>query len=138
MNDQFQRILNLVRHRSNGCYRSRPWHVYVVMDIDQYQALVDFEYKRPQSWATDQSQSNKSQPRIWDTMKPSGEPGQTWNLSQLNPDQLQELERQFSASQTDVVASSVPPEVQTEVPKPIPSPVDDGFGEEQFYLEPIE
>lgn len=136
MDNQFQRILDLVRRTGDRMVVTDPdgHHVYVVMDIDQYEALVDLEDKRLQTWATDQSQTQKSQPRIWDTMKPAGEPGETWNLSQLNPEELKELERQFSASQTEAPTQSVPPEVQ----KPIPSPVDGDFGEEQFYLEPIE
>ena len=93
---------------------------------------------------------------IWDTMKPADQEGQTWDMSQLSQEELSNLEQQYQqfaaknvqeaisetvshqeepVQQVDLMPEVAPEAPQSEVEN---TPLDEEFGEEQFYLEPVE
>jgi len=85
---------------------------------------------------------------IWDAMAPAGSEAETWNYENLDEQERAEFERAFhdAATARQSSESAVKP---AEEPKKDPEPAleakaeetpkkDDDFGEEQFYLEPIE
>lgn len=168
MKDQLKRILNLVRKTGDTMIVTDPngEDVYVVMNLDQYESLlnshspisfaeddlVNFDdEKSDNSWEdlkpTEESiKSPQREPDIWQTMKPAGGTGETWDVSKMSENELQELERQYQtfAAQTteDSISTNGLDKISTpelEVQKPLNSKENDAdFGEEQFYLEPIE
>ncbi len=101
--------------------------VFVVMGLDQYESLIEEPLPEKQT-----------EPEIWDTMKPAGEEGETWDLSQMGEEELAELEEQYRQFANRNVETAIAETNKIEdVPDEKPKDSDD-FGEEQFYLEPIE
>lgn len=76
--------------------------------------------------------------RIWDAMQPAKQNGQTWDLSQLSDaerDDVRKAYEDLKAARTE--AKPVEP-VKSPEDEPKKDSGEDEFGEEQFYLEPIE
>ncbi|MBT5808073.1 hypothetical protein HOI18_02240 [Candidatus Uhrbacteria bacterium] len=183
MNDQFKRILDLVRRTGDTMVVTDPDgdEAYVVMNLDQYELMLDVEHdlgemvmgddvecfeedlmgyevqeevnipdvaeNSPQIKAetkgigivSESGVPSESPADIWSAMKPAGEEGETWDPEQLNPDQLADLEQQYQVFAARNVQEAID-EVEAAAPqKTVSKPTDDDeFGEEQFYLEPIE
>jgi hypothetical protein len=78
---------------------------------------------------------------IWASMKPAGEDGETWDLTKMSEDEVIDLEEQYkkytqepelphlSEISSEAVNKEISPKLEEN---------EDEFGEEQFYLEPIE
>ena len=129
MNDKFRRILDLVRRTGDTMVVTDPNgdDVFVVMDIDQYEMLLDVGFKDEEPKETTEEQKD-----IWGAMKPAGEDGETWDLSQMDEGELKNLEeqyRQFASKKVSEAIEEKQEEKQQE---------NEDDGEEQFYLEPIE
>lgn len=168
MKDQLKRILSLVRKTGDTMIVTDPngEDVYVVMNLDQYESLLDThspisfdkddlvnfdDENSDNSWedlkSTEESiKSSQREPDIWQTMKPAGETGETWDVSKMSENELQELEHQYQIFASQTVEDSISPigldetsTPESEVQKPINTKEnEENFGEEQFYLEPIE
>ncbi len=77
---------------------------------------------------------------IWEAMTPAGSESETWDISTMSDSEKIDLEKQFENYQQEKGRAIVP-----EADKPVEqAPVvktdqkEEDFGEEQFYLEPIE
>ena len=146
MKDTFRRILELVKQTGDTLVVTDPDgdEVFVVMGLDRYESMI----QKPQFDLDAVADINKEeqftekmsvpQPDIWDTMQPAGESGETWDLAKLKEDELAHLEDQYKQfTQKNVV--DVMKEVQNlKENQAEKAEEQDGFGEEQFYLEPIE
>jgi len=86
-------------------------------------------------------------PDIWGVMPPAGTESETWNPDVLTENEKKDLEQQYKTfiaqNIQDAVGSSEEPAQQPQDASEQPQPEqtngpDDEFGEEQFYLEPIE
>ncbi len=75
---------------------------------------------------------------IWEAMQPAGQEGETWDLNKMSEPEKADLVRQFEDYQAGKDEEKVEDgnskieEVKEEKKE------DEDFGEEQFYLEPIE
>lgn len=111
---------------------------FVVMDLDQYEMLLD-----SQSGFEDvvhpTSDPRPPTPDIWDVMPETKNQSETWDPDNLSEDEMVELEKQYEEFAKRNVKEAIE-EVQkpVEVPKPPEVKKDEDFGEEQFYLEPVE
>ncbi len=146
--------------------------VYVVMGLEQYETLVDFQSSedggeweegwwddntgldkpnngpdvpddavRPETSPSPEPESALGQPSdIWEAMQSAGEPGDTWDLSKMSEIEKSDLERQFLEYQRQKGQESVVGATeQQKHEKPAENmKTDEDFGEEQFYLEPVE
>lgn len=170
MKDQLKRILNLVQKTGDTMIVTDPNgdDVYVIMGLDQYEDLrnetgfedemTDEEWeqyqddrKKEDDWIwgggpvedlneVDQALDEKK-PDIWEMMKPAGEEGETWDLSNISDIEAVDLEQQYKKYAQAPESSSAPeikiePKIEGIPPKLAVN--EDEFGEEQFYLEPIE
>lgn len=150
MKDQFRRILNLVRHTGDTMVvtDTNGEDVYVIMDIDQYELLLNMEENGLDADLNDEcleeDESDEFIPQepdvhaptdIWEAMKPAGEEGDTWDPSAMNEAELADLEKQYHAFTQKNVQTAIQ-ETEKTVEK-IPEKPDE-FGEESFYLEPVE
>ncbi len=163
MKDQLKRILKLVRRTGDTMVVTDPngEDVYVVMNLDQYENLLDvseaasnedtFSTKEENMyWAepeipTIAQISTDSTPDIWETMKPAGEDGDTWDMTTMSEQELANLELQYkeyaakSVSEAISDANHSTVDLGVEEPKkPETKANEEDFGEEQFYLEPID
>lgn len=142
--------------------------VYVVMGLDQYENIVNgsnfdhpeeildeqegYRHNIPQEngwvWGGEtvdeslgEEESLEKKPDIWSAMKPAGEEGETWDLTRMSEDEVVDLEEQYKkyAQEPELLKTQ---EVNLEAENKETSPKleenEDEFGEEQFYLEPIE
>lgn len=135
MNDQFRRILDLVRRTGDTMVVTDPDgdDVFVVMDLEQYELMLDMaEF----SEGSEELETTAESPDVWETMKPAGEDGETWDVSKMNEEELADLEEQYR----QFAQRNVKEAIETkETPKnQEKKPDSEDFGEEQFYLEPIE
>ncbi|MBI4591825.1 hypothetical protein HY733_00010 [Candidatus Uhrbacteria bacterium] len=79
-------------------------------------------------------------------MQEAGDEGETWDIDQLNEEEFADLEKQYQAFARGHVQEAVEqearkPKNQEEVPAVEDTPKnsdEDEYGEEQFYLEPVE
>lgn len=123
---------------------------YVVMDLDQYELFLGFsgddeieenfeEFPDHESEGLAGIPESKEEevPDVWDVMHAANEETQTWDLDKLSEEELAELEKQYQAFTAKNVQEAI---VQTETEKPVVEKQKDpdDFGEEEFYLEPIE
>lgn len=158
MKDQLKRILNLVRKTGDTMIVTDPNgdDVYVVMNLDQYESLLELPNDSYlETLENDEqiediwpelpiSESNNSETKretdIWETMQPAGENGDTWNVSNMSEMEIADMERQYKDYVTKAISDVVEPEKDktTENTSQIPKQNEEEFGEEQFYLEPIE
>ncbi len=142
--------------------------VYVIMGLDQYETLRNKEFATiiPQKttespapepippenevvWSQMAEEFSEEVAReiqvaeqdIWGAMKPAGEEGETWDLTKMSEDEVVDLEEQYKkyaqATTTPVSDEMVVESKTEEIPQKL-AENEDEFGEEQFYLEPIE
>lgn len=170
MEKQFRRILDLVRRTGDRMIVTDPdgENVYVVMDIDTYEGLIDMEDQVFEAFDEDSSEPMDSEEghfeegvglpetqtipqgntRIWDHVPSAGAKAETWDMNKLSEEELLDLEQKFAEysnkiKETAEQGSNIPSEpVENSGIEPMadaPQKEDeDDFGEEQFYLEPIE
>jgi hypothetical protein len=162
MKDQLKRILNLARKTGNTMIVTDPDGVdaYVVMDLDQYESLLEPKGEKPSEtegfdisdeeiddfpWVSEKQplfpEPKSPKPDIWNSMQPAGEQGETWDLSKMSDDEVVDLEKQYQKYAQEAFAAqesaSKPEDEKKENPLNLEEKEED-FGEEQFYLEPIE
>jgi len=145
MNKSFRRILDLIRRTGDRMVVTDPdgEDAFVVMDIDQYEALLGLDDGLMDDFLGDDPDPEPSTPPappvleaeppkdIWDVMPEAGQNEPTWDYAKLTEEERAEFERKF----TEAATKPAPP-VE---PKPQEKPKEDeDLGEEQFYLEPIE
>jgi hypothetical protein len=94
--------------------------VFVVMDLDKYEALLGAETKEKD---------------LWDVMKPANSDSKTWDMEEMNEQELAELEKQYNEFANKNVEKAIEENMSKIEEKP---KEDDNFGEEEFYLEPVE
>lgn len=168
MKDQLKRILNLVHKTGDTMIVTDPngQDVYVVMGLDQYENLRGIESPEQEADDTDPDgyrnakqdegnwiwggvsvdESNDEEETekkldIWGAMKPAGEEGETWDMTKMSEEEVVDLEDQYKkyaqeVLPTDPIQNEIKEKTEEIVPKLAEN--DDEFGEEQFYLEPIE
>ncbi len=122
MTSQFRHILNLVRKTGDTMIVTDPNgdDVFVVMDLDKYEALLGAETKEKD---------------LWDVMKPANSDSKTWDMEEMNEQELAELEKQYNEFANKNVEKAIEENMSKIEEKP---KEDDNFGEEEFYLEPVE
>ncbi len=167
MDKQLRRILDLVRRTGDRMVvtDSNGEDVYVVLGLDQYESLVssvptpekeeeDNLWNHERWWEAGEEAYCPPVPPlgeetlngdavapadIWEAMKPAGASGETWDLNKMSVAEKIDLEKQFQEYQKskmiekDLVDTKKVSESKAETVK-----TDDEFGEEQFYLEPVE
>ena len=122
MTDQFRHILDLARRTGDTMIVTDPdgGDVFVVMDLDKYESLLGTEIKEKD---------------LWDVMKPANSDSKTWDMDEMNEQELAELEKQYH----EFANKNVEKAIEENTPKIEEKPKeDDNFGEEEFYLEPVE
>ncbi|MBU0646359.1 type II toxin-antitoxin system Phd/YefM family antitoxin [Patescibacteria group bacterium] len=167
MDHQFKRVLDLVRRTGDRLIVTDPdgHNAYVVMDLDQYESLIDLEsdYFEDElsAYSTDNSglfpdeeaisldsepdfhtekidmmppkdHSHESPSNIWQAMKPAQSAAETWDISRMDSQTHQELENQYKTYQEQVTNPPISPDPSKKAVN------DEEFGEDQFYLEPID
>lgn len=78
---------------------------------------------------------------IWEAMRPAGGNGETWDIGKMSDVEKSDLERQFEDYQRQKAEggnSKLEGGAKEEGEKDERGKKDEDFGEEQFYLEPIE
>ncbi len=161
MNDKFKRILDLAKRTGDTMIVTDPNadDVFVVMDIDQYEMLMgvghELDYYPEEEVLFDASredhdllesdqlvdhQTTEREPDIWETMAKAGESSETWDVSKMSEQEILDLEKQYRdftnqgvEEEIGKISSPEVPEFEEEKPKN-----EEDFGEEQFYLEPVE
>jgi len=132
-------------------------NAYVVIDLDQYELFIDAPFSKgkeidsgvetdiypdidPENEPNDvvgHDLEEEGIPDIWDVMKSAGGEGPTWNPEQLSDEELVDLEKQYEAfakrNVQDAIEETIPKTAESDSKKD-----EDEFGEEQFYLEPID
>lgn len=130
MENHLKRVLALVRKTGDTMIvvDKEGEESFVVMDLDQYEILLGSQPSEPEP------QPNPAKdPDIWDVMQEAGEEGETWDVDQLSDQELQALEKQYQEFASKSVKEAI-----SEVKTPPKKKEDDEYGEEQFYLEPVE
>lgn len=113
--------------------------VFVVMDVDRYERILgNVQSDTKIQPLTLRSEQKSSEPDIWETMKPAGEEGETWDLSKMQEEELAQLEDQYRQFAQNRVESAIEEINKTESKNEEKPEDSEEFGEEQFYLEPIE
>lgn len=76
---------------------------------------------------------------IWEAMTPAGSEAETWDISRMSETDKIDLEKQFENYQQEKGRTTVEVEKPAEQTAEVKTEQkDEDFGEEQFYLEPIE
>ena len=92
----------------------------------------------PEIFTSDKDLTANSQDLdIWTTMQPANESGPTWDLSQMNTSEIEELEKQYKVFADKNIQQALSENKKHDL-KPEQNGPEDNFSEEQFYLEPIE
>jgi hypothetical protein len=158
MNNNFERVLSLVRRTGDKMvvFDKETDSSYVVMDFEEYELLVDVQddlcemvghdpYEldddvQPVEGSFDEDHSGEGgEINVWDVMQGAGKGGETWDPASLTDNELVELEEQYQAFANRHVQEAIDEtqtkktETELEV-----KDSDDDFGEESFYLEPVE
>ncbi|HBK34839.1 MAG: hypothetical protein UU08_C0015G0004 [Candidatus Uhrbacteria bacterium GW2011_GWE2_40_58] len=162
MTNQFQRIFDLIRRTGDRMVVMDPKgdQTFVIMDIDQYEMLLDLtshtEEENFDSNSNDfflnedeiEMEDNHCQEcqNIWEAM-PSAEEkeAETWDLSKTGEEEMREFEiayQQFLREKSEKISKKIDKEEVISVDRKntweTTEKSDRDFGEEQFYLEPIE
>lgn len=150
MDNHLKRVLNLVRKTGDTMIvvDKDGQESFVVMDLDQYEMLLDAQFMG-EDWddgmVEEESSEEEVQPQpktssgpdIWDVMPAAGEEGETWDVDQLSQEEFADLEKQYEAFASGHAKEAI--EETKEETKTVPKKnEDDEYGEEQFYLEPVE
>ena len=151
MENHLTRVLRLVQKTGDTMVvvDKEGADAFVVMDLDQYELLLDSQLALNEDPEIQLEKSEKEDrlPDIWDVMKSSDEDGETWDIDQLSEGELAELEKHYEAFANRHVQEAIEETVdQTggrkddskELENNEGPAVDDEYGEEQFYLEPVE
>lgn len=163
MTPQFRRLLDLVRKTGDRLVVTDPEgdDVFVLLGLDAYEALLsDGSAPAPRPPAPTPPAPYSPHPPvpapepesipphdIWDAMAPAGAEGGTWSAGDLTPDELlaagfsvmPDPEGPVSPQESDILPVSpeaILPHEEAKIPQK--NEDSDEFGEEQFYLEPIE
>ena len=112
---------------------------FVVMDLDRYEMLLDAQIQ------TESEGKPAVGANIWDVMQEAGDEGETWDIDQLNEEEFADLEKQYQAFARGNVEEAVEETQKLQKQEEIPdveniakNSAEDEYGEEQFYLEPVE
>lgn len=163
MNENFKRILDLARRTGDTMIVTDPdgQDAFVLMDLDQYEMLMDVDHAidpyADGDWSDvdemagydliDEEQSDfvpvseviaEQAPDIWQTMQSAGEKGETWDVASMSESEILELEKQYRNFTNQGVEEAIEEEAKQTIPPVKKQQNEDDFGEEQFYLEPIE
>lgn len=133
---------------------------YAVMDLDAFELLIDGQVDRTEDRSHEIEKKQQETKEIWDVMKSAGQEGDTWDMNKLSETEMEDLAKQYQeyAMKQEPVANEVPLKseveeqlkqseeviVELDIPEPEPEVVteeeseEEDFGEEQFYLEPVE
>lgn len=146
MENHLKRVLSLVRKTGDTMIvvDKDGQESFVVMDLDQYEMLLDAQFigeDWDEGMVEEESSEEEAQPQpktssgpdIWDVMPAAGEEGETWDIDQLDQEEFADLEKQYEAFASRHVKEAI--EETKTAPK---KKEDDEYGEEQFYLEPVE
>lgn len=142
MENHLKRVLGLVRKTGDTMIvvDKDGQESFVVMDLDQYEMLLDAQFMgEDRDDGMDEEEEVQPQPKstkgpdIWDVMPEAGEEGETWDIDQLSQEESADLEKQY-----EVFASRHVKEAIEETKTAPEKKEDDEYGEEQFYLEPVE
>ena len=151
MEQHLKRVLNLVRRTGDTMVvvDKDSEDAFVVMDLDRYEHLLD-ETSLFDEEIDDFSQepspfeAQESESTIWDVMQTADGEGETWNLDQLSEEELSDLEKNYKefAARHETIKQNQSSKSEAEHPEkeiePEQKKNDEEYGEEQFYLEPIE
>lgn len=154
MDTQLRRILDLVRKTGDRMVvtDANGEDVYVVMGLEQYEDLVNVASPEDDDRLDDDfwnGYTGLDNPKdgpsagpsdIWEAMRPAGEPGETWDMGKMTDAEKFDLERQFEEYQKQKEAPAEAKEEirKSEAQEEKQAKTDEDFGEEQFYLEPVE
>lgn len=138
---------------------------FVVMDLTRYEEMCSSEQvltnrgeKQPQIDVLPKEQVIVAEPpsglpNLWDVMAPSSEDAQTWDMGEMTPEEISEIERQYKEfaektiqeaveeqieSQPDLIKETKDQNLDVSSSEDSHKTEEEEFGEEQFYLEPIE
>jgi len=158
MNNNFERILSLVRRTGDKIvvFEKETDSAYVVMDFDEYELMVDVQddlcaivghdpydsgdFDESSEEDIEENEEEDDEVNVWDVMQDAGNAGETWDPASLSDNELVELEEQYQAFANrhvqDAIDETQTKEVVSESNNKPES--DDEFGEESFYLEPVE
>lgn len=160
MENHLNRVLKLVRKTGDTMVvvDKDGDDAFVVMDLDQYEMMLDAQMSYEDDWQDEdfeepveiepeQASQSAQGPDIWNVMQKAEDKGETWDIDQLSEGEFAELEKQYQAFANRHVEEAIE-EVQTELPvekvveqknpENEKNQIDDEYGEEQFYLEPVE
>lgn len=160
MNNTFKRVLALVQRTGDRMVVIDPDHeeAFVIMGIDDYEALAELE-----KWAIEREVEfeeteeevevireieeptveqapvvSKKPSSIIDVMPSAGENASTWDLSSMTPKEREEVQVAFKEYNSKETSPTLAKKDDVPVIDLSENKTDDDFGEEQFYLEPIE
>jgi hypothetical protein len=131
-NLQFQKALRLVKKTGKGM---------IIMDegTDSAFVLTSIEEYESEAINSRPIATSPKQPGIWDVMPEAGEEGETWDMNDLSVEEKGDLERQYKAFvEKNSQETEVTSEIQTEKKDEKKAMNDEDFGEEEFYLEPVD
>ena len=151
MEQYLKRVLNLVRRTGDTMVvvDKDGEDAFVVMDLDRYEHLVeeasflDEEFDEDVDDSSEKlvfSEDPEPELSIWDVMQPADEEGQTWDLQHLSKEELSDLEKNYKEF-ADRHQTKTTPESEPQTKKEqeiVEKKNEEEYGEEQFYLEPIE
>ena len=137
MENHLKRVLNLVRKTGDTMVvvDKDGNDSFVVMDLDRYEMLLDAQIQ------TESEGKPAVGANIWDVMQEAGDEGETWDIDQLNEEEFADLEKQYQAFARGHVEETQKFQKQEEIPdveNVAKNSDEDEYGEEQFYLEPVE
>lgn len=142
MKDSFRRILDLVRKTGDTMIVTDPntEDIFVVMDVDRYEMLMDIGFDEENTDDLEELEDNQNQREkdIWQTMKSASDDTDTWDMEQMNKQELEELEDQYRQFTNKNVQAAIDENTEKKPKNEPKTQSDEGFNEEQFYLEPVE
>ncbi len=143
MSSHLQRILDLVRRTGDTMVvvEKDSDEGFVVMDLHKYEILQDSEFE-----SDPPSELQPTTPDIWDVMSEGKNHSETWDPDNLSEDEMVNLEKQYEEFAKRNVKEAIESVAPVKTPPDLPLPrggaqdskKDEDFGEEQFYLEPVE
>ena len=159
---QFEKALNLMKKTGMGMVIMDESfdRAYVLMNIDDFQSELNVSHDIgvvDASSGQDQEEEGGKKagsPDIWDVMPEAGSGAQTWDPEGLTHEEMGDLERQYEVFAAKNVGEAMKEAVPETSHNPPTTPVSDAhefksteqktdpkendFGEEEFYLEPVD
>lgn len=151
MENHLKRVLRLVQKTGDTMVvvDKEGDEAFVVMDLERYEQLLDVDSTETQSRSRSELHSQQDYleseekedipsrlPDIWDVMQGADDDGETWDIDQLSEAEFKDLEKQYEAFANRHVQEAIEETTQTHNTEESSS--EDEYGEEQFYLEPVE